>query len=303
MKHLLLSHFLYIIIFIVGTHTSLHAAEQKTTLKRALGNKSISLIAVGKGGAMGDKLILNLKNNTDKVLSVVVDPALIFVPDDTTYQNLVALGSETIELQPAAVKEITITTFCGKSYAKCPKQYLRYKYWRQGDSNFVKVMKYVRENGIEKTDMNLIQRAVWTFTNNHCIGSVYSQEHPQLSEQLVKYMTSTIKKLRIPEYYAYFDINDRIDRPLFTMNNQKVSVTLKWPNTGYRSMTVKVFNEHGDVYKKVESGQYIDKDGHTVIVEFSPIKDPLGTYIVEVCDDTNKIWDKKVVKVGESPCN
>jgi len=277
------------------------AAEQKMTLKHALGSKSVGLEAVGKGGAMGECLILNLKNNTDKPLIIVVDPGLIFVPADTAYQNLVLLGMESIEIAPGIAKELTVSTFCGKSYAKCPPRYHRYTYWRQGDTNMVKVLNYVRENGIAKEDIGLAQRAVWTFTNKYHLRSVYDPAKPQLSEQLIRYMAD-VRKVKIPDYFSYTDLAvQRAGAPLFTGQHQRVSVLMKWGNIDYRMMFVRVKNENGDIYRKLESGQYIDKNGHTMVVEFNADRDPAGTYTVEVCDENQKVWDRKVVVVGDNP--
>jgi hypothetical protein len=63
-------------------------------------------------------------------------------------------------------------------------------------------------------------------------------------------------------------------------------------------MNVTVLKETGEVYKRIYSNDQIDKDGHTVIVEFNSVNDRKGTYYVELKDDDGKVWDRQKVIVG-----
>ena len=67
-------------------------------------------------------------------------------------------------------------------------------------------------------------------------------------------------------------------------------------------MYVTVLKENGDVYKRIDGNEEIDQYGHTVWVEFNSVNDTKGTYYVELKDNTNKVWDKKMVIVGYDPC-
>jgi hypothetical protein len=278
---------------------SFSVSANHMTLKRAMSSKLVSVNAVGNGGACGKCIKLELANNTKTELELDVDPALIFVPEDTTYQNLVLLGNETIALAPNSCKEFSLQTFCGKSYASCPRIGLHYKFWRQGDSGLIKTLTFVKENNMA---MNLAQRAVWVFTNGKCINTVYSSIDPRMSETLVKYIAS-LKNTRMPDYFVEHQLNERPGQVVLVPNREKVFVTMHWgAEDGYRHMRLSIFKENGEIYREVEANQIIDKIGFTVQVAFDPRVDPKGTYFVQLHDDANRVWDQKKIVVGVSDC-
>ncbi len=276
------------------------ASANHMTLKRAMSSKFVAIRAVSTGGYCGKCLKLELANNTKTELELDVDPALIFRPDDSSYQNLVLLGNETIALAPNSCKEITLQTFCGKSYARGPSSGLNYKYWRQGDSGLIKTLTYAKQN---TTNMYLVQRAVWTFTNGKCLNTVYSSDNPRMSENLVKYIAS-LKNSALPEYFVEQELNDQPGQMVLVPNKEKVYVTMHWgADDGYRRMRLSIFKADGELYKEIEADQIIDKIGVTVQVTFDPRRDPKGIYYVRLHDDANKIWDQKKIIVGVSDCD
>ena len=253
------------------------------------------------GGYLGSKNIkLNLTNNTAKEITVDIDPALIFVPEDTLYQDLVLLGNETIVLAPSAQQDVSLQAFCGKSYARGPRSGLRYSFKKQGDTNMVKTLTYIKENNI---DVHLAQCAVWTFTNGHCLSTVYSHDKIRMSEDLIKYIAS-IRKLRVPEYYMEYQLDNTAGRPVLAYGKEKVYVTMHWGiDDGYRHMHLTIYKENGEIYKTIGADQVIDKYGYTVTVRFDPKVDPKGLYSVTLHDDAGKVWDKKKVIIGANACD
>ncbi len=278
---------------------SYSASANHMTLKKAMSSKLVSVNAVGNGGACGKCIKLELANNTKTELELDVDPALIFVPEDTTYQNLVLLGNETIALTPNSCKEFSLQTFCGKSYAKGPFAGLHYKFWRQGDSGLIKTLTFVKANNIS---MHLAQCSVWVFTNFKCINTVYSSLDPRMSESLVKFIAS-LRNNRMPDYFVENELNDRPGQLVLVPDREKVIVTMHWgAEDGYRRMRLSIFRENGELYREIEADQIIDKIGFTVQVSFDPRKDPKGVYFVQLHDDANKVWDQKKIVVGVSEC-
>jgi len=274
-------------------------AETHISLKRAITKKMISLNALSKGGHLGKCMKLSITNTSPKEITIDVEPGLIFVPDDTTYQNLVSMGGESVILAPSATKEIDLEAFCGKSYARCPWAKTHYNYYRQGDSNMVKTLAYMKANNVPA---DLVQRAVWVFTNGHCLSTVYSAQYPQESENLIHYLAA-VKKLKDPKYYVSSQLENRPGRSVIVADREKTFINMHWKSDeGYRHMRLFVLKENGAPYKEIEADQIIDKYGSTVQVEFDPRHDPHGTYHVVLRDDANKIWDQKTIVVGGNPC-
>ncbi|MCW3124201.1 MAG: hypothetical protein JWQ38_3693 [Flavipsychrobacter sp.] len=270
------------------------------SLKRAMISKTISVNATSLGGYLGTKnLKLSLTNNTDKEMTVDIDPGLIFRPADTNYQDLVVMGNESIVLKPSGSEDISLQAFCGKSYARGPMKDMSYRFLKQGDSNMAKTLTYIKTNNI---DVHVAQYAVWTFTNGFCLNTVYSHDHVRESEELIAYMAK-LKKIKVPEYYMENKLEPTNGLPVIVAGQERVYATMHWGNEGYKHMYLVVLKQDGTRYKQIEADQVIDKYGYTVVVEFNPKVDPAGIYIVQLHDDNHKIWGQKVVTVGIRPCD
>jgi hypothetical protein len=277
------------------------ASLNHVSLKRAMMNKTISVNAISLGGRLGSKNIkLSLTNNTTRELTVDIDPALIFAPEDTSFQDLVLPGNETIVLAPSANADVKLQAFCGKSYAKGPYLDLKYHFKKQGDSNMIKTLNYVKANNV---DVHLAQYAVWTFTNGRCLNTVYSHNNVRMSEDLMKYMAG-LRKQKLPEFYSEDEINSTPGRPVCVPGFEKIYVVMHWGSeAGARNMHLTVYKENGEIYKTIEADREIDKYGSTVNVQFDARVDPAGVYLVKLRDDEGKIWGQKKVAVGIRDCD
>lgn len=268
----------------------------KTTLKRCIFRKQITMTASCNAVYPDKWLKLNLTNTTNDTLNITIDPALIFRPDDTVCQNMVAIGNETIAIAPAASQDIELKAFCGKSYGRCPYRNLKYTFWKQGDSAMVKTVNYMREKNVSN---ELMQNAIWRFTNNHSLRTVYDHRTPKASEDLIQFIAKE-QKIKAPDIYTEFETDFKPGHQVFSPTGKaKTYVMVKWKHTDApRHMNVTVLKENGEVYKRIYSNDQIDKEGHTVIVAFNSVNDSRGTYYVELKDDDGKIWDKQKVVVG-----
>jgi hypothetical protein len=268
------------------------AVERHISLKKAMSSKLITVTAVSTGGYCAKSLKLKLKNNSPRLVNVDIDPGMIFQPEDTSMQDLVLYGNESFVLSPSADSDITLQTFCGKSYAHSPLVNQPYHFLRQGDSNMIRTLNYAKTNNL---DVQLVQNAVWVFTNHHSLSSVYAYAYPRESESLGRFLASMMK-LKLPEYFIQYKTETRAGQPVISPKQTKLYAVMHWgAGEGFRNMHLIILHENGTVYKTIEADQVIDKYGYTVKVEFDPRRDPKGTYLVKLYDDANKIWDQKKV--------
>lgn len=286
-----------VVLIICATPAELFATIKNVMLKDALAKKLVSIIGIGNGGARGKCLTLELTNRTKEPMMVTVDPAMIFVPSDTSYQNLVAAGSEMITLQPHGCGELTLETFCGKSYASSPRTGLKYSFWKQGDVSMVKTMDFIRRKGYLD---NLGQCAVWTFTNAKSLSTVYSAHSPEeqmRSKILVEYIARE-RHLPIPKYFSTYKLDHTPGSSMIVANSLQHYVEMEWLNgTGYGNMHVRVYTEDGNFYKQINGNDECGPTGHRVTVNFDPKVD-LGNFYVVLKDDYGNIWDRKDITVG-----
>ena len=284
--------YLLIVLALFAT-ASAKAEMDKITLKKALAGKKISMDVKRSDTDFYHSLTLTVTNTTKKPMELEIDPGMIFVPEDTNFQNLVTLGTERTQIEPGATKEVKVADFCGKSYAKGPRPGMKFSFWKQGDSLMIKTLKFARENALPT---QLIQHAVWHFTNSHSLRSVYLTWYPNESEKLVKYMAD-LRHVPVPEYFKVLTTSTRPGEPMIKKDNSRVVVPVHWPSEGYRNRYVTVYRENGDVYKRVEGDRIVDKYGTSLNVEFKSKRDLPGRYKVEARDNNNRIWFEKVVEI------
>ncbi len=271
-----------------------HGKEIRTSLKKALADKKVSLFGQSNGGYCNKGLTLELTNNSPNTMIITVLPGMLFRPEDSGIrcQPLILLGDEVITLNTKEKKSIVLQTFCGDSHASCPYKGIKYVFARQLDTTLVNVLRYAKANSL---DPHLIQYAVWTFTNNHPLRTVYAHYIPTVSENFVKYIAG-IRKMKVPHYFVEHTLASNANHPVIRHGQERAYVNMSWKaNEGYRNVYVTVYKEGGERYKQVENNIISDKYGSVVVVELNLVRDKSGTYIVRLHDDANNILQEKTI--------
>jgi hypothetical protein len=291
-RHCLNSYFPLIVCAFLAPIAGFASVEH-ISFKKAMTDKLISVTAVSNGGYCNKGLHLNITNNTRKPLELDIDPALIFSPADSIYQDLAVLGSESIAIAPSGKKEIDVQTFCAKSFAHAPVANIGYKFWKQGDDVMIKVLKYAKDSAT----LGMTQHAVWALTNGHSVSSIYDQNKPEQSKRFMSYVAD-LKHVKCPDYFTQYHMNNKPGQSICNKKVEKQYVDLRW---GYehRFMLITIYKEDYSVYKIPQGGDSLDAKGHHLVITFDPKRDPRGHYIVEMKDAENRVWAKKEVVVGE----
>lgn len=281
------------VLIVVSSGRAFAGLDKLTTLKRAMANKQVTVKALSLGGYCGRCINVHMTNNTANYIKVDVDPGLIFVPEDTNFQNLVVWGDESVELAPGATKDVSLETFCGKSYAHSPASDIKYNFWKQGDSSMIKTLLFARDN---KMDPYLVQNAVWTFTNAHRLSSIYCYGMDSQSYRLVKYIAD-LRHMPVPEYYVYHPRNNRPGQSAMRTDSGRIIVPMQWGNEVETHVNIFVYRLNGEVYRVIDADRVTDKNGTKVNVEFDQVRDIRGSYIVQAKDIHNKVLCEKKVEV------
>ncbi len=268
--------------------------EIRTSLKKAMTDKTVSLLTESNGGYCSKGLTMELTNNSPNTMTITILPGMMFKPEDSSIkcQPLVLLGDEVITLNTKEKKSIILQTFCGNSPSSCPYKGIKYVFAKQLDSTLVGVLRYAKANNLEP---HLVQCAVWTFTNNHPLRSVYIHGTPAESEKFVKYIAG-VRKMPIPPYYVEYALANNANQPVIRRGQEKAYVNMSW-NAGqaYRNVYVTVYKEGGELYKQVENNIISDKNGSVVVVQLNLVRDKPGTYTVRLHDDANNVLQEKKV--------
>jgi hypothetical protein len=273
-------------------------ANNTISLKQAIAAHKVLIRAVGTGGYMGKSLKLNMVNLTCDPITVTVDPALIFKPADTNYQNLVVVGDENIDLQPDKETNVIVQTFCGKNSASCPRPGIKFNFWKQGDSILIKTVRYIKQNNFYN---HLGQSAVWTVTNGTCISTIYDPEYPEISKDFIAF-EADIRKLPVPGYYSYYQLDTTGYGASCVAAKGKQFVDLEYKDGIARHVYVIVLDDKGQLYNKRDIVEHIKDGNHTITLQFDDTKDKEGLYCVLLRNDNNEILSNKTVRVGMDWC-
>lgn len=293
-----------IFVFASLCYYTADATVKDVLLSKAIQKKFVQIEAISLGGYRGECLDLKVKNNTSAPLNVYVDPALIFQPSDTSYQDLVAVGGFYLAILPQKDTCAILQTFCGKSYASSPRRNINYKLLRQGDDVMVSVADFIREH---KLYNGMGQSAIWSLTNNHSLSTIYSRQDTGLSKELIKMIAKKTGR-EIPQFYTIHKVNydagsdnsrnsNFTCAPVFNPEVEKYVVVVEWQNsTSNRNLHVFVLKEDGEVFYE-HNDETITSRGHKATVEFDPKKVPKGKYTVILRDDDNVIYQQNEVLV------
>ncbi|RYZ17147.1 MAG: hypothetical protein EOP49_50935, partial [Sphingobacteriales bacterium] len=132
-----------LLLFIISGNF-VFATASRTSLTNAIAQKMVTISSKASGKGYNNKgLSLNIENTTRKALEITIDPALIFRPDDTSYQDLILAGRVTTTIEAGKSRSLELQSYCGKSYARAPSGKLNFIFSKQADSNMIKTLDFV----------------------------------------------------------------------------------------------------------------------------------------------------------------
>jgi hypothetical protein len=268
-------------------------AIDRINLSEGMANGLVTVKAWANGNGYHNKsLHMAITNTSDKAIQVVVDPALIFRPDDTTYQDLVLAGTDLIVIKGKGTTEMESQVFCGKSYAHAPARNVNFTFLRSGGEVMAKVMGFINQNKIYDA---LGQDAIWALTNRHELNGVYDSNRPELSKKLLDFM-SAATGWPVPEYYKQYATNPRGSGPVVAPKALKMLANFEWILQAPKKLTLGIYDKDGKMIQPVVENEDFGKGGHRVRVEFEAEGVQAGTYYIRLMDNTT-VMKELAVKV------
>jgi hypothetical protein len=273
----------YFLIFLFTACSTLagNAAVLKSGLKAAMDNGLVRVSAVSTGEIYNKKALkLQLVNNTRDALQLTVEPALIFKPADSAYQDLVLPGTEMLALAPGRSGELVVQTFCGKAHASAPGSKLEYRFKRQGDSVMIKTLLYISEHRLFD---GLGQAAIWALTDNHSLEGIIDAARPKESSELLALMVKLTGR-PVPQYFKQYKLNTVAGQPVFEKRLLKIVANLEWRLEEPRALTLGIYNKTGDLVQGIFEEKKMTKGIFKMQVQFEAEGAPPGKYFMRLND-------------------
>lgn len=224
-------------------------------------------------------LSLWVKNNHKTTLDIEIDPALIFQPNDTAYQDLVVLGFQKITVPPKSIQKISLQTYCAKEEALSPSHDLKFNYKNQGDSNMIAVFDFLKKRQV---DNSLAQWAVWFITGKkNSLASVYSSTHAKLSVELQQLLSKRYK-VEMPLFFMEKELNGGTRVRPTAPKVLKLHVKMNWEQNQAEYVSISIFNEENkEVYTYLKDKR-LEPGFHEIQASFQTFTYPAGNYWVRV---------------------
>jgi hypothetical protein len=266
-------------------------AALKTTLTKALRDGLVSIESKANKNAYNEKgLTLKIENKSREALQLNIDPALIFVPEDTSYQDLVIAGNTITLIEPLKSKTIALQSYCGKSYAHAPQADVVFSFSKQADSNMIKTLEFVRRNGLGN---NTAQHAVWVLTNGHDLGSVYDPEQDQASRKLMAFM-ATLLNTKPPSFYRQYDINTTPGEAVFIRKTRTIFAAIDWQIDKDQSLTLAAFDGEEKEIQVMFKDREFKAGAYELTTKFESSKLGAGTYFIRLLSGKQVLKETKI---------
>ncbi len=264
----------------------------QATMIEALKKELVSINAAASKESYHDKgLALTIENKTANPIKILIDPAMIFQPEDTTYQDLVLEGQEYLVLSANGKKTINLQSYCGKSYASAPYENIKYNFNKQGDSVMIKTLQQIRKMGINK---DIGQKAIWVLTNDHSLSNIYDPTFDKESRSLITFMAKLLGKEK-PGYFAFQPVYAIPGATAYKTKSLKIYADFKWQLPESLAMTLAVYNEQGQVIETAFENREMAKGYYELTASFESINVPAGNYYFRLKEGDNIIKETKVV--------
>ena len=259
----------------------------------AMENKLIDFQVVRTKNSFNDKgLQISITNKSKEALVIKIDPALIFEPADTNYQDLVLSGNEILYVGAGRTNTLELQTYCGKSHAQSPGSDMLFHFKGKGDSKMIKAFTYMREIGARK---HLMQQAVWFMTDKRKeLYTVYDSEQLQVSKKLISYLSSLFE-IPLPLYNTERAIDTTVGNVASIGPMLKLHVTLEWKQENPEILSLSIFNDKNVRIASYFENKSVRKGSGIIDASFETVDYPKGDYFVRLYNDVgNTIKEIKV---------
>lgn len=237
-------------------------------------------------------LKIAITNTGKEALVIKIDPALIFAPEDTTYQDLMLPGNDMLYVGPGRTNSIEVQTYCAKSAARSPGHELKFRFKLQGDSSIIKTLDYMRQIGV---NTELAQKTVWFLTDAHKdLSNVYDGAQQEQSLKMIQFL-SKMYAIEIPGYRTERTINTTAGAMARSETILKLHVRLEWDQHAPETLSLSIFNENNQKVASYFEDMAVRKGRAEITASFETASYPKGDYYVRVYNDIGHVI--KEVKV------
>lgn len=280
-------------LMLLLTATHIQAANKKIYLLEAVKKQMVQYSVTRTKAPFNSKgLKISITNSGKEALVIKIDPAMIFAPEDTAYQDLMLPGDELLYVGPGRTNAIEVQTYCAKSTARSPGSELQFHFKKQGDSSIIKTLDYMRQIA---AGQDLAQKTVWFLTDDpKDLSSVYEDSQKEQSLRMIQFL-SKLYAMELPDYRTERSIDTTPGAVALSETVRKLHVKLEWDQPAPETLSLSIFNENNQKIASYFEDMAVRKGRAEITASFETASYPKGDYYVRVYNDTGNVI--KEVKV------
>lgn len=120
----------------------------------------------------GNAVGIEVKNLTNKILNLEMNPGTIFIPSDTGEQTLMVAKTQFLNLDKSAEKTFNVVAFCTEASDRCPSKTSSFELSKTKNPSLLKLGSFI--DSLKTVDGNIIQHSIWCVTDSHSVSDVYN---------------------------------------------------------------------------------------------------------------------------------
>jgi hypothetical protein len=277
-----------ILVLFVLSLFFMHATPVKPiNLREAVKQKLVTVETKGKGGYLGNVLMVTVKNISGRRLDLHLEAGMKFHPDNKSEQDILVTGEQLFALEAGKSKILDVNGMCCISANSTPSKGMNFSMGQLADTGLVRMARYIDSKKMYNSDD--AQDAVWVISDNIRTESIDFTKPENTG--LVDLVTD-IKDVPRPEYVIDYEKDP--DRP-FTGNAASIRGTFTCKITGKQELVMGLYGSDGKQLEEREVSGPPMPGNYTFGYEFSVYNFPKGTYFARVKIGSKVMAEQKIV--------
>jgi hypothetical protein len=253
------------------------------SISEALKNKMITIKVKSTSGHTGECLSVRMVNLKNTNIIVIIEAGRMFIPADSSVQNLIVVKRQNIELSPNQIKTNKITAVCAQKEDAGPRQDLEFTAGSFGITEAKKFAEWLDTKAYYSNSNT--QNAMWTFTDN--MEPDFTISSPQDKEMLA--FVAAAKNLNYEKLLKKFT-NKSIPNSRFRFTST-LNFTLSHPQV----LKVVLCDKNNDIVKQCIAGDTLAIGDNSKHIEFNNDDLENGKYYLKIYVDGKMIKRREIV--------
>lgn len=239
-----------------------------------------------------EPITLEIKNLTNNFLSISINNGDMFIPDDSTKQNIVVTNNELISLQPKGMQKTRIKGMCTEQEDGSGNATTIYTFEPNKNENLKKIAVFISKN---KLQTSAAQFAVWCITNpNNDLNNIIAADSSE--ENKLKRFTADLTGKSYELILSKYNYKTHYYAP----PKEKVGGMFEYNFSTKKDIQIAMFNSDGILVRELFNQKMMQPGNHKINFEYDSSIYTDDVYYFKLIADNevlvNRAWNAKKIR-------